>query len=284
MDERQAQIRERAGLEESKLNLEFVDWLRRWATPILTVALVVAAGFAGMRYLKQQRTAKIERAFAEFEAARSGANPSPDALAAIADEFEGVGSVSTLARLDAADVLMNAVRTGLRPGATLNPDGTLANPDDVLPASDRDALLTRAAAMYQRVLDATQGNADQSIIAINALFGLAAVDENKGNVDAARARYTQIKDLATKSGFDSLARLAESRQTTLPTLAIVKPLVASPTPPTPPALPALPAPEPVPGPQDPSAPATPATPAPAPAPAPVPAPAPAPAPAPGPGR
>ena len=45
MEERQTQIREGAGLEESKLNVEFIDWLQRWSTPIL---LLVAGAALGM--------------------------------------------------------------------------------------------------------------------------------------------------------------------------------------------------------------------------------------------
>jgi hypothetical protein len=51
MDERQTQIRERAGLEEARYNQDFIEFLRRFGTPILMVAAVIAGKRQHLPYL-----------------------------------------------------------------------------------------------------------------------------------------------------------------------------------------------------------------------------------------
>src|ERR1044071_6876732 len=104
MEERQTQIKEGAGLEESKLNVEFIDWLQRWSTPILMVIAVVAVGFWGYRKWEQAKRAEVDRAFSEFTAAAEVGTPNPTSLIGIAEQYKGIRAVPLLAQLKAADV------------------------------------------------------------------------------------------------------------------------------------------------------------------------------------
>jgi len=177
MDERQAQIREGAGLEESKLNVEFIDWLRRWSTPMLMVVALAALGFVAYQKWEQAKLAKVDRAFGELDGALATGNPSPESLKAIAQTYEGVRGVPIMARLTAADLYLGTVRTGVKPGTPIKQDGTVDEADK-LSDDDRAKNLDEAERLYKAVLDQTAGDNGQAIHAMSAAYGLAAVAES----------------------------------------------------------------------------------------------------------
>ena len=80
MDDRQTKIREGAGLEDSRINQEFVDFLNKWSSPVLIVLAVAALIWAGLTKLEQMKNEKIDNAFGEFQAAIEGGNPAPTSL------------------------------------------------------------------------------------------------------------------------------------------------------------------------------------------------------------
>ncbi|MCC6950916.1 MAG: hypothetical protein IT433_05660 [Phycisphaerales bacterium] len=247
MDERQTQIRERAGLEESLLNQDFIDWLRKWGTPILMVAALSAVGYT--LYLRYQvgQSQRVDKAFAEFELARAGASASPSALAAVATEFEGVRAVSMLARLEAADRYVDAVRRRMKIGAELavseqgSPTGALAKPEDALADTDREDYLTQAAALYQRVHDDASTSSGNLLTRVNAMYGLAAVAECRRNWDEAAQWYNRIASLVDGTTYVLHKKVAEQRVKELDELKATPPLPLDaqvPKPPPPPAPPA----------------------------------------------
>lgn len=247
MDQRQTQIRERAGLEESKLNQEFIEWLRKWGTPILLVAAVGAAGFVLYEKRKQAANDQLDRAFNELESARTGGNASPDTLTAIADAYENVGSVSLVARLEAADAYLAAVQIGVRPGGVVDQQtGEVKDPADLLSEEDRKTNVTRAAELYQRVHDASVGNPSLILINISALNGLAAAEECRGELDKAKSHYNKIIELTKDTTFVRQGDIAQERIDSLPSIQQVAtlplksqlpelPEALRPAPPTPPA-------------------------------------------------
>ncbi|MFZ2873163.1 MAG: hypothetical protein WAZ94_01625 [Phycisphaerales bacterium] len=247
MDERQTQIRERAGLEESLLNQDFIDWLRKWGTPLLMVAALSAVGYT--LYLRYQvgQSQRVDKAFAEFELARAGASASPSALAAVATEFEGVRAVSMLARLEAADRYVDAVRRRMKIGAELavseqgSPTGALAKPEDALTDTDREDYLTQAAALYQRVHDDASTSSGNLLTRVNAMYGLAAVAECRRNWDEAAQWYGRIASLVDGTTYVLHKKVAEQRVKELDELKATPPLPLEaqvPKPPPPPAPPA----------------------------------------------
>ena len=211
MDERQTQIRERAGLEEGKLNEDFIDFLRRFGTPVLLVAAVAAGGYALKKHYNVSKTTNIDLAFQELEAARAGGNASPDTLTAIALEYEGVRAVSLLARLEAADAYLDAIRRGVKPGSEVEPDGTLKNPEDAITEDDRTSYLAKAADLYAQVQTDSARDPGKAIITLGATYGLAAVAEARTDFDAAKARYEDVIRLAETSGYDAHAAVARAR-------------------------------------------------------------------------
>src|SRR5262245_21418617 len=110
MEERQTQIREAAGLEESKLNVEFIDWLRRWSTPAMGLVVLVALGFVVSNRIEKSRAAAVDKAFEEFAAAADQANPSPETLKTLATENSGIRGVPLMAEMRAADIYLDSAR------------------------------------------------------------------------------------------------------------------------------------------------------------------------------
>jgi len=278
MDDRQSQIRDRAGLEESRLNQEFIDWLSVWGPRLMFLAVILMGGYWGFRKLDEMKRAKIDRAFADFESARGRGNASPEALIAVATEFDGVKSVSTLARLEAADAYLDAVRRGVALGAQIKndevgrPTGELENPADELTPEMRETYLTRAESLYAEVNASTGSNDAQFLMRLNALFGLAAVAESRAQADKAKEWYEAIVKATEGTTWGLHAKIAQGRISQLGSLATFVPLPRKADVPKPPEMPQLP----IPGAAAPEQ-APPATPSGSPAPAPVAAePAPAP--------
>lgn len=292
------QIRERAGLEEARLNQDFIAFVTKWSTPLLVViALIVGGNFLYAQYAKRQEE-KTTLAFDQLAAAAAVANPSPESLRKVAEEFAGVGSVAELARLKAGDAYMRAVMRGVKPGSDLNQDGTLKVATDEMTAEDRASFLDSANEQYKLVAEATSGRRGKEILHVGALFGLAGVAESRGDAPAAKALYEQIQSITSgTTDLKAFSKLAGTRIEDLNSiLAVGKlPLHATLAPatkeePKPVAPPAdLPTPSGVMGPVVPAAPAaapeetapssSPVQPSSSPAPAPAPSPASEPAPA-----
>lgn len=217
MEDRQTQIREGAGLEESKLNVEFIDWLRRWSTPLLLLVAVAALGYLGYQKWQQMKVAKVNEAFAELNRAVNSRNPNPEALKAIAAQYEGIRAVPTLALLRAADLHLAAARTGVKAAAPVQPDGTVA-PEDVLNDEQRSRELAEAERLYRQVLDRNAGSTATALHAIAGAYGLAAVAESRGELDKAREFYERVKSLAEAAGFAEHVKVAQGRIELLPSL------------------------------------------------------------------
>ncbi|NUQ67274.1 MAG: hypothetical protein HUU18_03205 [Phycisphaerales bacterium] len=237
MDDRQRQIRERAGLEESRVNVEFVEFLKKWGSTILMVAALGAGSMAGYRWYHQRVAENVAQAFAELELARSGG--SPEALAAVAEQFHDVQSVAPLAYLEAADVYLRSVVAGVKPGTTVQPGGVIENPDDVMDEQARATALDRAASFYQRAYEASVTDRTRLMLSIGALHGLAAVAESREQWDVAKAKYEEIAKLTEGTVFTDQARLVQWRLAHLDDLKHLPMLIAEAE------MPPLPQPEPV---------------------------------------
>jgi hypothetical protein len=224
MDDRQRQIREQAGLTESRLNQDFIDFLRKYSTPVLVVVMVAAGGFWLLRTYQQRQAAAREAAFAELSAATTG-EPSPDALAAIADAHAGVPGVAIQALLSAGDSYFTSAVRGVKPGAQVGADGTLVSAEDAMTPEDRAAALDKAKGLYERAV-AKAGAPEMAVPRLNGLWGLAAVAETKGDFDGAKRLYERIVTESKAAGYDAQGVLATQRLATLDELRTMAPLVS----------------------------------------------------------
>lgn len=218
LDERQQRIKEGAGLEESRLNVEFIDWVRRWSTPALAVVAAVVLAYLLYERWQQSRQAEIGRAFSQLDALTASLSPSPDSLKALAEEFAGIRGVPHIARLRAADIYLQAARRGVKPGAALTPEGTPRDPADLLTDEARERTLAEAQRLYQMVWDATRPDRGQALHAIGAGYGLAAVAECRGDTSGAADAYKRVIGVATEAGLAGQAEIARARAESLSTL------------------------------------------------------------------
>lgn len=240
MEERQTQIREGAGLEESKLNVEFIDWLQRWSTPILLLVAVAALGMVLYKRYEKSKIDEVNRAFAELAATSAGGNPSPESLKGIAETYAGVRAIPVLARLDAADVYLRSVRLGVKTGSKLAADGSVT-PEDALSADERTRYLNEAESLYKSAFEGASTDPRKVLLAIGAAYGLAAVAETRGDTDAARPWYDRVIKMADSAGFPEHVNVARARLEGLPKLKDQPKLFAAaelPKPPPPPLPPA----------------------------------------------
>lgn len=222
MDERQQQIQVGAGLQESRLNTELIGFLEKWGTWILTVVLVLVAGYVGLNKWREYNAARLDDAFEQYAAARGkpGADGildgSPDGLLKVAAEHSSRGAVGTLARLDAAEIFLGSARRGLKPGTDL----AAPKPEDALTPEGTADLLKRSGELFTQVRSSIGGRADDAVLALRAHWGLAAVATSSGDLESAKKTYGDIEALAAKSGFTEQADLAKKRAAQLDLLAV----------------------------------------------------------------
>jgi hypothetical protein len=213
LEERQKQIVEGAGREESRLNTEMIDWLKKWGSPLL---FIVALGFGAYalytRYTASQARA-LDVAFSELTAASTALNPTN--LAAVASDHAGRGAVPLMAKLEAADIHLQGFRTGVRSGTKLEPGGALPADEKPLTDDERRAELAKAESLYASVVELAGSARGQRVLAINGHFGLASVAESRGELDKARTIYGKIAAEAKALDIKGLATIAENRASSL---------------------------------------------------------------------
>ena len=231
MDNRQTKITEGAGLEESRINKEFVDFVQKWSTPVLLLILVIAGAYAGSIWLKNQRVKNTDAAFLAFQEAE--AEGRPEKLLDVASKHGGYGSIRQMATLTAADLKLEAAYLRIKPG-TLG-----IAPEDRLDDAQAAAALSEAGDLYATVFREAQGKKGRELQAIGARWGMAAVDLSKRRFDAAETALQEVLAIAQNAGYTDLAENAAALIAKLPALrdqpVPVAQAPAATTPETPPA-------------------------------------------------
>lgn len=214
MDERQGQIKDRAGLEDSRINEEFRDFLLKWGPRVLIVVALIALAFSGRRWINQKATERQDEAFVQLALATSAETTSPDTLLSLADQYGDIAAVAHVARLTAAQAYLEAIRAGVVIGARPGPTGEFP-PEELLTGDLRDSYIAQAQRIYERVSNSNAA----AIHRIQALLGIAAIAETKGEIDNARAAYQAAADLDKATGYGLMAKVAQARIDTLDNLA-----------------------------------------------------------------
>lgn len=206
MDDRLKQIKEGAGLDESRINQEFVDALRKYSTPILVVIAVLAGGYYFYTKRQRDRAVAVDEAMTQFDAAFE--SRSPASLRAVADTAPSYSGAKILALLALGDLHLEAYRTGVPAGTELDFEGKITTEGvEFYTAEQRAEQLREAERSYQRAADLVQSDPARRLALLQALGGLAAIDESRGNIDAAKGRYTRMAQIAKDAQLPDLANL-----------------------------------------------------------------------------
>jgi hypothetical protein len=228
MDDRQQQIQVGAGLQESRLNTDLINFLEKWGTWILTVILVVVGGYVGVAKYREWRAAELDKAFDAYASARGAPgtdgvlNGSPDNLVQVAAAHASHGSVSLLARLDAAEIYLGAARRGLRPGTDL----AAIKPEDALSPKESAEMVKKAGALFQEVLASSGLTGERAVLGMRAKWGLASVAISEGNLAKAREILAEIEAAAPKAGLNEHAAEAKRRLGLMDRLSNLPPLLS----------------------------------------------------------
>ncbi|MDZ4753579.1 MAG: hypothetical protein SGJ11_03680 [Phycisphaerae bacterium] len=211
-------------LTESRLNDDFVFWLKTKGMNWLLGFLVIACAYSFWNFYKQRKTTERDVAWSELSSAAL-----PESFAEVAKKHESIDSVALVAWLAAADSHLRDLQTGLDSTAVLVPnlDGTPAPPQ---PLSDDGRKLAQDAAdsYYQKILDAAasrSGEVAMKPIILSALFGRAAVAESRGAMDVAK----QMLEQAVATAGDAFPTFAKEASARLESLSLVAGASALPT-------------------------------------------------------
>lgn len=208
-------------LTESRVNEDFVDWLKNKGPTWLLVVLVGICGYLAVVRYRQHKVDYVQEAWAAYFAADL-----PAAFEDVARDYEDVGQLPSVARLSAAEKLLRSVQTGLALGATA-PEAGGEPALDALSEEDRAEYLRRAETFFQTVVDADTGENDVALLVIKATNGLAAIAESRGDAETAQRRYTEAANragdfypgLAQQSRARAESSAVSARVVTLPSRA-----------------------------------------------------------------
>ncbi|MEQ9206672.1 MAG: hypothetical protein RLN78_04840 [Phycisphaerales bacterium] len=212
MDDRQTEIRAGAGLEDSRINKEFIDFLNKWSSPVILVFAIAALVWAGLRWMEQKKVEKIDRAFGDLQAATMGGNPSPASLNVLAETYAGVRSVPVIAKLTTTDLYLTAYLRGVQPGSEISRlTGEPVNEGDVLDENQRQLYLDQAGELAKEVIALTEGDDGKALLTIHGLIRAGAVAECKRDFDAAASNYNRVITLADRIQMPALGAFGQMR-------------------------------------------------------------------------
>ncbi|MAH67142.1 MAG: hypothetical protein CMJ27_12310 [Phycisphaerae bacterium] len=200
MDDRLKQV-QTSDLTDSRLNHEFVAWLKTSGMNYLLMLLLVACAFLAWDWWNRKQGEAIDTAWTELASATS-----PAALRGVARTHAAVDGVAELSLLTAGDILLQSVRSGLRPGLAAGDEGAELTPEDKAKSLvEADAFFAEAV----ELASARPGFAGKPMM-IAGLFGRAAAAEGAGRLDDARTHLEKVVEISTPE-YPPLAEQANAR-------------------------------------------------------------------------
>ena len=174
-------------LSESRVNEDFVVWMKTKGPFWLLFCLVFIAAFLFWSRYKQGQATHIRDGWVSLETATL-----PDSLLEVAQQYPDVGAVSDLARLRAAQRYLASVN------AMRNFNHT---PDDpqVLTSQQRDTYLADSKRLFRSIVDEPAGVYDRTLVVINALAGLAAIAEIQQDPEKSQSLLMEAAKVADTS-------------------------------------------------------------------------------------
>lgn len=215
-DNRLTQIKE-TDLTESRLNEEFVTWLKTKGLNWLLLVLVILLGWMGWNIWEQRRAEARDTAWIELTAASL-----PVSYEEVASRHAGIDSVAALAHLSAGDRYLSSIQSGVRFDRT--PDQADARLDE----TTRGEFLDAADAAYRDALESLDAagadpRGDLAPLRVSAWFGRAAIAESRGDLENAEAYLRNGRD-AAGDRYPKVVAWVDRRIEGLPALAETLPI------------------------------------------------------------
>ena len=195
-------------LTESKINEDFLDWLKTKGPTWLLVVLLIIAGFLVKTRWDQNKVDHLNEGWSALFNAQL-----PIEFEEVAINFADIPGISRAANLKAADTYLQAVVSGLLIGSDL-----ISPTPETLDSQQREEYLNKANRIYQQIIDEDDDSLATTLIVVAALNGKAAVAESKGEVDQAQKYYQQAAKRAEEH-YPNLALRALARAETVPLYA-----------------------------------------------------------------
>ncbi len=197
---------------ESKVNEDFLEWLKTKGPSWLLAGLIILVAYLAWIQLGERRAASEREAWTAFNESRFSGLPA--SYEDVADRYGSIGKLGTLSRLEAGRLYLQAVRTGRPFDAEFRLPDEDDDADERITEEDRDHYLNQADRAFRAVLDRDDGSDAMALHAVTALNGLAAVAEARGEIDGARGFYERAAERA-EDRFPALARQAHQRAETV---------------------------------------------------------------------
>ena len=215
---------QQADLSESRVNDDFVLWLKTWGQNILLVALTVAALAMAWHWWGQRKERERDAAWAEL----GGANL-PASLKEVAARHQATDAIALMAQMEAAGTYMTSILADRRF------DREAGAADAALTPELRAEWLKEADTLYASVAARTATESSMGGLGFHfaALFGRAAVAEDMGDLKAAEGHLREIESRAKGTALANAGEVAAARIASLQSLAAAVQFAPKPPPPAP---------------------------------------------------
>ncbi|MSR28795.1 MAG: hypothetical protein EXS03_04365 [Phycisphaerales bacterium] len=208
-------------ITESRINDDFVYWLKTSGPNWLLAVMVVAALVMGWNWWKNRAVQARDIAWSELDAADI-----PSSLKDVALKHSDIDSIPVYALLSAGDRYLQSVLAGTR----FDREATAS--DAAITPELRTQWLAEANTLYGDVITAAKAAPSDRAggmlgFEVSAWFGRATVAESMGDVDGARAALESAKR-AAGDHFPWLVKNAQARIESLSQIAAPYPIPPAP--------------------------------------------------------
>lgn len=216
MEQRQTQVQVGAGLQESRLNTDLINFLQKYGSWAVYALLVVVLGYLGVNWWKGQQEKSRDEAFADYRAASTSL--SPTSLVDAAGRREGT-TVAAMSRIEAVRLYVEAARRGLKPGS----DMTAPKPEDKLDEAGKKQMIADAEKQIDAIM---KDSSAPPALKQQARWFKAGVQADSGDVDGAVKTMQELEAQAKALGFADQEFKAKERIAHFGKLKGVKPILA----------------------------------------------------------
>ncbi len=202
MDDRLKEVHQ-TEIAESRVNEDFVEWLKTKAPQYLLFALIGVCLYLGYIRWNRYRSDYHNDAWTEFMECQM-----PGSFEDVAARYSDVPWLTEQSLRKAGDAWLLAVQTG----KVLGGDVTAA----ALPLTEDQRLLylDNAATLYHTLANSDDGSLAMTLYAVSAMQGIAVVAESKGQIDEA-SRWYDMAAVRADDFYPELARRVRDRAATV---------------------------------------------------------------------